>query len=120
MWNTADSNFDFKRYIASRKAKVEYKTALAEQIAQRVALQRECRALKDKASASHEIGEETGQTPESIEAYKFEKAKMIIAELESKLPKEDEEHVPNNTVFEGGRCIVVESDSDNYVSSDAD
>ena len=112
MWETADSKFDFKRYIASRKAKVEYKTALAQEIAQRVTLQCE---LKGKASASQETNEE-----ENMDAFKFEKNRKVIQEIESKLPEEDEERVPTITVLEGGRCVVVDTDSENSARSDAD
>ena len=103
MCKTADSKFDFKRYIASRKAKVEYKTALAEEIAQRVTLQSE---LKDKSSASQETNDE-----EDMEAIKFEKTRKILKEIESKLPEEDEARIPKITALKGE--VVVETDSEN-------
>ena len=103
MWKTADSKFDFKRYIASRKAKVEYKTALAQEIAQRVTLQCE---LKGKASASQETNEE-----ENMDAFKFEKTRKIIQEIESNLPEEDEAMIPKMYARDGE--VVVETDSEN-------
>ena len=101
MCQTADSKFDFKRYMASKKAKGQYKIALAQEIAQRVSLQ-----LKDKASASQETNEE-----EDTEAIKFEKNRKILKEIESKLPEEDEARIPKITVLKGE--VVVETDSEN-------
>ena len=90
---------------------MEYKTALAQEIAQRVTLQCE---LKGKASASQETNEE-----ENMDAFKFEKTRMIIQEIESKLPEEDEERVPKITVFDCG-TVVVDTDSENSARSDVD
>ena len=104
----ADSKFDFKRYMASKKAKGQYKTALAQEIAQRVTLQHE---LKAKASASQETNEE-----EDTEAIKFEKTRRIIKEIESKLPEEDEERVPKITIKVGK--LVVETDSEHSAVED--
>ena len=99
MCQNADSKFDFKRYMASKKAKGQYKIALAQEIAQRVTLQ-----LEDKAS--QETNEE-----EDTEAIKFEKSRRILKEIESKLPEEDEARIPKNTALKGE--VVVETDSEN-------